>query len=327
MNKSSITHVVVMIIAISISSWLASSLQTKQATVSKSRTELASKTLCGFNKFTADIQWMFFINHCGRLNSIDKENSKGVYNKLTDILNNDPDFLKAYIIGGLMISSSAPVQAFQIFQKGVNNPKLKNNSRLPFLAGYVLIHDVKDEDWNEFRKTNKELPSRLTMAEKMFQTAIERESTPPYHIVSSLMRTRGQRFKERGRFRGIKIVNNHQSYILALFDYWQKNRKNNLEESSYGSISINDIEERLLNAIQFAKSEYPDNKYIAKTIALITSKVFQNEHICSECFHPYAPGDQYCSNCGKKVTVYGTCKKCGEVLKGDFCSHCGLKSK
>ena len=329
MNKSSITHVVVMIIAISISSWLASSLQTEQTAISKNRTELTSKTLCGFNKFTADIQWMFFVNYCGRLNAISSENSEVVYNKLTTILNNDPDFLKAYLIGGLMLSSSAPLQAFDVFQRGVNNPRLKTNSKLPFLAGYVLIHDVKDKDWNELCKKNKDLPDRLTMAEKMFKTAVERESTPPYHYVSSMMRTRGMRFKQRGKFRGIKVINAHQAYTLALFDYWQKNKRTYSEQdrTSSSSIPIESIEKRLLSAIQFAKSEFPDNKDIARTIKLITNKVFHDEHICSECFHPYAPGDKYCSSCGKKVVVYGTCQKCGEVLKGDYCSKCGAKAK
>ena len=327
MNKSSITHIIVMIIAIAISSWLASSLQTKQRTIARTRQELAGTSMGGFNKFAADIQWMFFINYCGKLNAINSENSKEVYSRLNKILNNDPDFLKAYIMGGLMLSARAPVKSVDILMRGANNINLKNNSRLPFLAGFVLIQHVKDKDWNEYRKEHKELPDRLQMAEDMFQLAINRQSVPESHFISSLLRTRAKRLKARGKYKDIVIVDDQHSYIIALYNYWKKNQNSSQEMGYSNSIPISNIEERLLKAIQYVNQEQPDNKEVQKTIAMVTKDIFVGKHLCVKCLSPYCAGDKFCSKCGVNVIEFGICNKCGKVMKGDFCSGCGTQAK
>ena len=328
MNKSSITHVIVMIVAISVGSWLAPALLKDQTTSATSQAEITKTSLCGFNKFTADIQWMFFVNYCGRVALVKQDNSDVIYNKLNDILNNDSAFLKAYLVGGMMISSSAPMKAFDVFYRGVNNKQLKNNARLPFLAGYVLVKGVNDKEWSEYLKTHKDLPDRLGMAEQLFKTALERDSSAPAGVVSLLLHSRAERIQQRGRYKGIKVVNEYQAYLFSLLDYWQKNKGKDIEGDFYdGGISIDEIKKRMLDAIRYAKSEYPNDKYVSKTINMVVNKVLQDQHICPSCFHAYAPGDKYCSACGGKVPVYGICEKCGKVLKGDFCSSCGAKSK
>lgn len=326
MNKSSITHIIVMIIAIAISSWLASSLQTKQRTIAKTREELAGTSMGGFNKFAADIQWMFFINYCGKLNSINTENSKEVYSRLNKILNNDPDFLKAYTMGGLMLSARAPVKSVDILMRGANNKNLKNNSRLPFLAGFVLMQHVKDKDWDEYRKEHKELPDRLQMAEDMFQLAIDRQSVPESHFISSLLRTRAKRLKNSGRYKDIVIDGDQHAYIIALYNYW-KNNNTSSQGMGYSSIPISNIETRLLKAIQYANSEQPDNKEIKKTIAMVSKDIFVGKHLCVTCLNPYCAGDKFCSKCGDNVVLFGICDKCGKVMKGNFCSGCGAQAK
>ena len=329
MNKSSITHVIVMIVAISVGSWLAPALLKDQTASATGQEEMAKTSLCGFNKFTADIQWMFFVNYCGRVALVKQDNSDVIYKKLNDILNNDPAFLKAYLTGGMMISSRAPMKAFYVFYRGVNNKQLKRNARLPFLAGYILLKGVNDKEWSEYQKTHKDLPDRLGMAEQLFKTALERGGDSQPGVASLLLHSRAERIKQRGKYRGTKVVNESQAYLFALFDYWQKNKGRDMEDdlSSDGRIPVDEIKKRMLEAIRYAKSEYPDNKYVTKTISIIIRKVLQGEHICPACFHAYAPGDKYCSACGHKVPVYGICEKCGKVLKGDFCSSCGAKAK
>lgn len=54
-------------------------------------------------------------------------------------------------------------------------------------------------------------------------------------------------------------------------------------------------------------------------------------HLCNNCYsQTLSAGEQYCSNCGIKHEVFGTCSyaSCKDkhiVLKGSFCHHCGRK--
>ena len=336
MKKSLVSHVIVMIIAIAVGSYLASSLVEKQMAIAKSRGELSKNPLGGFNKFASDVQWMLFINYCGSINSVKKDNVDEIYSRLNTILRNDPDFEKAYNIGGMMLSVRAPVKSAEILMRGANNPNLSRNWKLPFLAGYVLSHNVKDKDWNEFRKEEKEknkdnesykkLPNRLQAAESMFRLAVQRGNPPEHHVVSSLLRTRAKRIAARKRHNGIPIVNDKHAYLCAWFDEWKKSsgEKDGMSNASSGIMNIN---ERILKAAQEAKASAPGNKDILKTVEKIIGKVLANQHLCPECLVTYGAGDKFCSSCGLKVTLYGVCNKCGSVMKGQHCSECGNVNK
>lgn len=327
MKKSQITHIIVMVIAIVVGWYLASSLVTEQQTIAKSRDELSKTPLGGFNKFASDVQWMLFINYCGSINSVKDENVDTIYSKLNQILHNDPDFEKAYNIGGMMLSVRAPVKSAEILMRGAKNPNLTSNWKLPFLAGYVLSHNVKDADWSKFAKGEndknkdvegyKKLGSRLSEAEKMFRLAVQRGNPPEHHVVSSLIRTRAKRLQGRKN-----IVNDKHAYLCAWFDEWRKSNSSQ-DDFSANSIGISDMSERILKAAQEAKASAPGNKDILKTVDKVITKVLANQHLCTECLTAYGPGDKYCSSCGAQVTVYGVCEKCGAVMKGKHCSKCG----
>ncbi|MBU0581422.1 MAG: hypothetical protein KKA19_09630, partial [Candidatus Margulisbacteria bacterium] len=66
---------------------------------------------------------------------------------------------KAYSLGGMMLSVRAPMRSAEILMRGANNPNLQSNWNLPFLAGFVLSHNVKDKDD----------PKRLKKAEEMLR--------------------------------------------------------------------------------------------------------------------------------------------------------------
>ena len=89
MKKSLITHIIVMVVAIAVSTWLASTLVTRQMAIAKSRDALSKTPLGGFNKFASDVEWMLFINYCGSINSVKDENVDIIYNKLNTILRNE----------------------------------------------------------------------------------------------------------------------------------------------------------------------------------------------------------------------------------------------
>ena len=95
MKKSLVIHLLVIVIAAAAGSMIASTLVVSQGKICVSRSQTASKAMCGFNKFIADVQWMLFINYCGSIDSIKDQNVDEVYNRLAAILRNDPDFQKA----------------------------------------------------------------------------------------------------------------------------------------------------------------------------------------------------------------------------------------
>ena len=182
MKKTAIMHYVVMVVALVLSSYLAQKLLPQEKAIAKTRDQMTKKPMGGFNKFVSDVQWMRFINYCGSQKSVTKENAIKIYSKLDNILNHDPDFEKAYTIGGMMLSVRAPLNAYKVLKRGAENPHLAKNSKLPFLAGFVLEHNVKDS----------EKADRLQEAERMFKMAIKRSSAPEYHLYSALLRTRAQ---------------------------------------------------------------------------------------------------------------------------------------
>jgi len=317
MKKSIITHIVVMVVAIVLGWYLASMLAVKRAEIVKIDNELSTAPVGGFNKFASDVQWMLFINYCGGLDSVKKENVEEIYSRVNAILANDPNHEAAYELGGMMFSVRDPKKAVAIFTRGADNPNLKNNWKLPFYAGFVYTQHMTDKDD----------PMRLAKAEVMFRKAIARNSSMP-HIVSALHRTRAKRLMKRKNWKGIKIVNLKQAYLCALFNEWKKNGSN--EGSTYSGDAGNgiDLRVKLIAAAQKAKASAPKDKNVLATVKKVVDGVLKADKLCEKCLTEYAPGNKFCACCGTKVVVYGVCKnsKCKTVLTGQFCSKCGRKA-
>ena len=318
MKKSIITHIVVMIAAIALGWYLASMLTVKRSDILKVEDELTNAPMGGFNKFASDVQWMLFINYCGGLESVKKENVEEIYSRLKNILGNDPNHEAAYELGGMMFSVRDPKKAVEIFTRGADNPNLKDSWRLPFYAGFVLTQHMTDKDD----------PQRLAKAEAMFRKALARNSSMP-HIFSALIRTRAKRLLQRKNWKGIPIVNEKHAYLCALFNEWQKGGDVDDGQAFSGGSSVGgeDLRPLILVAAQKAKASAPNNKYVLQTIKKVMDKVLKEDHLCAKCLTAYAPGDKFCACCGSKVVIYGVCPKCGTVMKGKFCPKCGSTQK
>jgi hypothetical protein len=317
MKKSLITHLCVMLVAVLVGAYLASTLITQQADITQRGDKLSKAPIGGFNKFASDIQWMLFINYAGGLGSVEKENVNEIYNRLNTILANDPNLEIAYDLGGMMLIVRDPMKAVDLFTRGANNPNLKNNWKLPFLAAHVLDRYVTDKDD----------PKRLVKAEDMFRLAASRNSSMPY-ILTALIRTRAKRIAKRGKWNNKKVANRQHAYLCALYDEWRKGggRDSNDGSASGESLSI-DIKPMLLQAAQNAKASGPTNKDILETIDMVMKKVLEDQHLCSKCLAAYSAGDKFCGQCGVSVQVYGVCTKCNAVLKGKYCTKCGAGNK
>ncbi len=311
--KRIIIHLIVIVITVVCGSMLARILTGDQARISVAKS-VFSAHIAGFNKFASDVQWMLFVNYSGSIKCVDDENSEKVFKKLKTIVDNDPSFEKAYEMGSLMLSVAAPLKAVEILQKGIDNPKLDSNWKLPFYAGYIVSHHYPN---NEKTETLKE-------AEKYFKEAVKRCCGSEKHVISQLLHTKAKILKNNKNYRGVKITSDKHARLCALYDEWKNTQKmRNMEQYEANTALPIDIEQMLLSQAQSAKRSEPDNADLLKTIDLVKKEVFLSQHLCENCLSQYSAGDKFCATCGQAVEVYGICPKCSAVSKGKFCSSCG----
>ncbi len=346
MNKRVATHLIVMVVSLILAGYIAQRINGAKSDFSKHNSAF-SGSLAGFNKFASDIQWMLFVNYSGSVKTIDDSNSNIVYEKLKTIVNNDPGFDKAYEIGSMMLSVAAPDKALEILEKGCKNPQLNSNWKLPFYAGYILTHHAK----------NKESDDVLAKAEDYFREAVKRAAGSEKHVISQLIHAKAKRVKNRKNYKGIAIASDKHAYLLVLYDEWKSQQMARERDAMMpgpdgkmpagsdakapagaptevqppmGPMGMGgmmsgypDLEKNLLATAQAAKKLTPDNPDFLKTLELVKTEVFKNQHLCENCLATYGPGDKYCIACGTGVTIYGICPGCGAVPKGSYCQACG----
>eukprot|EP00828_Plagiopyla_frontata_P010076 TRINITY_DN15268_c0_g1_i2.p4 TRINITY_DN15268_c0_g1~~TRINITY_DN15268_c0_g1_i2.p4 ORF type:complete len:306 (+),score=8.59 TRINITY_DN15268_c0_g1_i2:2716-3633(+) len=301
MKKTVINHIIIMAIAIVAGGMLAKTLHEKQISTIPSKSAISGVPIGGFHKFASDVKWMLFINYMGSLQTINEDNKDEVVKRLEQIIDLNPNFEQAIHMGAMSLSNTSPDQAVEFLSRAIasEDPTLKKNWKLPFLAGFILMHYKQ--------------PAQYSEAARYFRMALERsEGKPEDYVINSYLRA-------RGNANGIKDAR------LALLDSlvfeWKKTSGDLMETTI-----IPNVTERLLVAAQAARDSHPDDE---KVTAIVTevSATLGDKHICPSCLHSYGPGDNFCAHCGNKVKPYGQCSACKHVLKGNFCSNCGVKAK
>ena len=320
MKKSLLTHIALMVVAIVVGYYLSVNLTARQEKITPEKKDLSKAPIAGFQKFAADVKWMFFINYLGSLKTVDDSNLSEVTKRLEEIITYDPNFESAYKDGVLSMSVADPVKTVEILNKACQNDYLKNNWQIPFYAGFVISHHEKKPDFKE--------------AAKFYLMAIQRAGDKPEaYLVNSYLRAKAAALGQEGK-------DDKFTMLQVLYDEWktQSRSRRDIGESGapIGPIAngevisgngIPDLTDRLLKAAQELKSsENPTPEKIA-LVEEVRGKVLAGQHLCIKCLTPYASGDKFCGKCGSDVKVYGTCSSCGAVVKGDFCSACGAKAK
>ncbi len=314
MKKMVVVHVVIMIVAVIVGAMLAAHLNQTQKKLSTDKELLSGAPIGGMHKFASDVDWMLFINYLGSLQSVNENNRKEVADRLERLMKLDPNFDKVYQDGVLSLSVADPNKAVELLQKACDNPQLQSNWKIPFYAGFILTHHVKDDG------NLANYKERAKRAADFFEMAIKRSGqTPEAYIVNSYVRA-------LARAKGVKEDSLKYGVLEVLYEEWDRSKNRRKDGAGMEDYSvIPNLTERLVKAAQEAKASDDGNAELSKLVEKIKQKVLADQHLCEKCLTPYAPGDKFCSSCGTGVKPYGVCSSCGTVLKGNYCSNCGKK--
>jgi hypothetical protein len=315
-KKTLLTHLIVIVVSIIVAGGLASDLAKKQGKICVSKGMEDSKNFLGLNRFAADVQWMLFIQYCGSINTVNAENAPIIYEKLDSILRKNPDFEQAYEMGALMLSVEAPKKAIDILSRACENPRLSRSWKLPFLAGFISSHHMKEKDYAQ--------------AERFFKMACDMSSPPEPYVLSALIRAKSKKLLAKTWKNGITVVDEKHAMLCSLIEYYsfsQKSYENpsvggGVYPAGFGKVTI---PERMLSLAQDLQTQYPSDQNIRKTLDKVKEDVFKGAHICDKCFTPYLAGEKFCSHCSSQVDPFGMCLKCGALKRGKFCGSCGAE--
>ncbi len=326
MKKDTIVRIVIMIVALLAASYLANILTPMQKEISIEKAQLTKAPIAGLHKIMADVAWMRFINVAGGMDTIDTRNVDKISSMLEKIIAYDPNFEEMYQSGVLCMSNADPKKAIEFLKKACENEYLKTNSKLPFNAGFLLSRTIVDQNDPDNILSTPD----YTQAAKYFRMAMQRASTPEPYVVSSYVRA-----KAKAKAEADKKIDEYYATLCVLYDEWKASKKGSYEGVIGETSFIPDLESRLLKAAQNAKNpvDYDGKpiKPLPQTLALISKvqkEVLADNHLCPNCIIPTAAGAKFCTSCGTKVQVWGTCKTCHKILNGaTYCADCGTKNK
>ncbi len=306
-----IVHVLIIVVAV-VAGWLlGKNLHDKQIELSPTRTSLTRLPLGGFHKFLSDVEWMLFVNYLGSLNTVNNENVDKVVARLERLMSYDPNLPKIYQEGAAMISIADPGKTVEILDKACDNPNLKNNSQIPFYAGFVLVQHMD--------------PPQHAKAVKYFKMAIERSGGKDQgnaYYTSYYYRAKAKEFADGKMDDRLALLN-------VLYKEWNEATLNTRSDAPAAEYNSQDLKDRLLQAVRNAKNPSDDYKPTDEAIKLadeVTQKVFSDAHLCHNCTAAFNPGVKFCSSCGTAVKEYGVCPYCSKVHTGArFCPEKGNK--
>jgi hypothetical protein len=329
MKKSIIFHLVVLVVAAGVAAFLAHDLKAKQDGFCKSREQLSRAPLAGFHKLLADIKWMQFIQYCGRTEKFDDQAVAETNVMLEELFRLDPDFGKAYETGAMMIYTQDPASAIKMLEKAAENPMLKTNWRIPYLAGFVHMRQVKGKTVEDLQHARK--------AKIYFDQALAANASQGYVLSSrvradaALMADKPPKLAEliawqtyyegrRSPMGGMPaappfVAGSGKSFPAPQFS---------MEYMGFYGPDRERVVSRIVNLAQQCRAEMPDNPEVMKVTGEVVGKLLSDTHLCTYCYAIYGSGDHFCKECGKPVATYGVCPKCGEAVSGGkFCIHCG----
>lgn len=305
----------VVTVAVVVAGGLAGILRQKEMQIASTRGAVSTMPIAGFHKFAADIHWMLFIQYGGS-HDVTPETASEFHRRIMRIIRLDPDFGRAYYIGVLMLGPVAPELALEIADLGLDNPRVRNNWRLPMLAGQLLMNREK----NKYYKNQPMDQKKVRQAMSYFEQAMKCPGAGGIAL-RSYVRAKAATKNDR---RPLEIKE-----IEAWYDYW-KERRHAMDLYDFRGRSVEDgagdVSEILLTQMRVALRRFPNDPAVQALVASIVREAFPDLRMDPVALMPYQPGDRFSPHSGVKVEVYGVCTECGTVLKGRFCHQCGKDS-
>lgn len=320
--KTSVPAIVVLVVAILAGGLLAKNIKAYQDGLTVSRRNLTTLPIAGFHKFVSDVKWMQFIQYCGSQDKVDASNAAQINDRLRFLVSLDPDFVKAYETGALMLAVESPDEAVNLLRLAINNDALRGNWRLPFLAGFIKLRQVRGETAKD-----KEY---LMQAIDFFDVALKRGRGEADYVLGSKLHAKA--LLNRG----------DRPVLLAELETWYTYFTDTFAAADMGmgadgkmvpsdgfylddGMARDRVAQRILALAQACSTELRDHEKTMAVTKDIMGRMQSEFHLCSSCFHEYQAGDKYCSSCGKDVAMFGACTKCGFITTTAYCSRCGAK--
>lgn len=272
MKKSFIVHLIVIVVAIIVGSFLASDLQNRQLEIMPfMKSKLYTKApIGGFQKFSADVKWMRFIQFCGSQKTINDENKEEVMEWLNELISLDPNFEKSYSVGVQMLAVEAPEKAVEYLSQACDNKYLKKNWKIPFYAAFILTHHLN--------------PPRYKESIDFYEKAMQRSGSPEKYLVNAYVRAKANVAKERGKaYDGTPLTTVDEATMYELYREWKKVNSGGMEDM--GTSIIPDLNDRLLEAAKKVKETSKDPKML-EVVKKIREEVTKNGQLAERFMTP-----------------------------------------
>lgn len=267
-------HIIIIIVAVIVGSMLASNLHQRQAELMPFMNNLTRAPIGGFHKFASDVEWMKFIQYCGTQKSINEENLPEVTKRLERLISLDPNFEKAYSVGVQMLAVESPKKAVEFLEEACDNEHLRQEWRIPFYAGFIITHHMKEPDYEK--------------AAEFYEKAIERSGTPERYVVNALVRARAAAALQRGKaYDETPLENPEHAKLYVLLREWDATSgEDEMDGGMMMSTVIPDLSDRILEAAKKAKLAHPGNAKVLATVDKARSMVLGKRSLPTQYMTP-----------------------------------------
>ena len=276
MRRENLLLGIVCIVSIIGSHLLATHLRSTQRTISQSRSLVAKVPLAGFHKFAADVYWMLFLQYAGA-NPINKTNVGEFEDRINQIIELDPNFMRIYHEGALMLAPVDQKRALKLLDRGIDHPYIGQNWRLPMLAGQLIMR----RQWDSYYSDQEMDPEEVKRAKHYYELAMKapgRQGT----AINSYIRVcaalgdpdRPREYNELKEWYNFWQDNRYgpESYGLGMGEGTATGNSPFADTQDYGAPF--DIGAKIISVMRKARAKYPEDEELNKLIEQVKGRIF-----------------------------------------------------
>ena len=286
----------------------------------------------GLNRFLAQVNWMRLLQFRAAASS-QKPSPKvadALFRRYLTVTNMDPHLEIAYEHGGLELATMGKAkQSIQLLERGIKSVN-KDNWRIPYFAATISNFYLKDPDQaiKFFEETSKRAGHPFVVETSLVRLRGAKKDNDPVELAKLWWEiyVGGREMAPEGKLpmpgKGNPLPGGNMGMLMGTSGM-------GTEHSQAIRDKVIDILRELRAAVAAEKdaAKKADLKVKEKKVLKIVKSMIGSAYVCQFCFAEYGPGGKFCGHCGKKVKLYGVCKKCGHVVSGNFCNQCGDKTR